>query len=781
VTTVENESQTQVTNVFGAALSRRGFVASGGALLVGFGLFKANAAPQSAPAVHRHSLNAALPQSWIEIHTDNTILMRVGKPDFGTGSVFTAYRQIVADELSVSFEAITTVISGDTDRTPDGSGAFDFLGHGMPNVRKAAAYVHQALLELAAQRLSVPKDQLIVKAGIVSGGGKSISYGELVKNRNLQLTIPVRGELTSMMGLTVVGDPPLKPVSQYTVIGKSFPNSVTVSKVSAKETWVTDVRLPGMLHARVVHPKTLGSQLISAGSLDKSRFPNTQLVVKGNLVAVVAPTEWEAIKAAQRVASTTKWSDWKGLPGNERLVQFLKEDADWKLVPPKTSNKSVGDVPAALERSPKKLTASYALPFFKHAPIGPAIAVADARPDGTVFIYTHIQNPQALRSGIAHMLSTSVDNVVIRTFAGPGHYGRSNGGNAGAEDEAVILSQAVGKPVRVQWMRHDDFQWSTQSSAAFADVQVGLDAQGNMTAFEINHYMPAMQDDRLVGAVLAGLPTIPAPDDKESFFGIANDTHDPWIYEGTPAVLERAYGTNQLGKKSSPIAVGLRDHSMRTPGQYQQNYPRELAITEAARLAGVDPIEFRIRHAREKRAIAVLEAARDASGWQPRQEPPKLENDIKRGQGVSAMFRAGSYWACVANIAVNMNTGVVKIEKMTVAVDPGIVINPDQLKRQVEGGTVMGISMALFEELHFDESGVTTSDWRNYPIATMADLPEIKVVLINRPEVAKYGQGSEAANALASSAIAGAFLDATGKAARRIPLKPDYVQSLLKA
>ena len=781
MTTVEQDSAKQTTNGVGAALSRRGFVRSGGSLLVGFALLKSSALGDSAPAIHRNSLDAGLPQSWLEIHPDNTILMRVGKPDFGTGSVFTAYRQIVAEELNVRFEAITSVVSGDTDRTPDGSGAFDFLGGGMPNVRKAAAYVHQALLSLAAERLSVPKDQLTVHEGVVSGGGKTISYGDLVKNQSLKLTIPVKGELASMFGLTVVGDPPLKPVSQYAVIGKSFPNSVTVSKVSGKETWVTDVRLPGMLHARVVHPKTLGSKLISAGPLDKARFPNTQVVVKGNLLGVVAPTEWEAIKAAEQVASGTKWSDWKGLPGSERLSQFLREDADWKSVPPKTSEKSTGDVPAALSRSAKKFNASYSLPFFKHAPIGPAVAVGDVRPDGTVFLYSHIQNPQALRSGIAHMLSTSVDKVVVRTFAGPGHYGRSNGGNAGAEDEAVILSQAVGKPVRVQWMRHDDFQWSTQSSAAFADVQVGLDAQGHMTAFEINHYMPAMQDDRLVGAVLAGLPAIPAPDDKGSLFGIGNDSQDPWIYEGTPTVLERAYGTNQLGKKSSPIAVGLRDHSMRTPGQYQQNYPRELAITEAAHLAGADPIEFRIRHARDKRAIEVLEAVRKASEWQPRNEPPKLENGVKRGQGVSAMFRAGSYWAAVANVAVNMTTGVVKVEKMTVAVDPGIVINPTQLTRQVEGGTMMGISMALLEELQFDESGVTTSDWRNYPIATMADLPEIKVVLINRPDVGKYGQGSEAANALASSAIAGAFLDATGKAARQIPLKPAYVQSLLKA
>src|SRR6201996_8885847 len=438
--TNKQSSPDKVRNVFGASLSRRGFVKTGGALLVGFSLGSADAMQNASAITNGNTLDPGLPQSWIELHPDNTILIRAGKPDFGQGTVFTAYRQIVAEELSVPFEAITTVISGDTDRTPDGGGAFDFLGHGMPNIRKAAAYVHQALLDLASERLSVPKNQLSVKDGVVSGGGRNVSYGDLVKNEKLNLTIPVKGDITSMFGLTIDGDPPLKPVSQYTIVGKSFPNSVTVSKVTAKETWVTDVRVPGLLHGRVIHPRTLGSKLVSAGSLDKARFPNTRVVVKGNLLGVVAPTEWEAIQAAQQVARGTKWSDWRGLPGSDRLFPFLKEDADWKSAPAETSKASNGDVAAELAKSSKKFTATYHLPFLKHAPIGPAMAIGDVRPDGAVYVYTHTQNPQALRSGIAHMLSIGVDKVVVRTYAGPGHYGRSNGGNAGAEDEAVILS-----------------------------------------------------------------------------------------------------------------------------------------------------------------------------------------------------------------------------------------------------------------------------------------------------------------------------------------------------
>ncbi|MFZ0200252.1 MAG: molybdopterin cofactor-binding domain-containing protein [Candidatus Sulfotelmatobacter sp.] len=774
-------------NFVGPTLSRRQFVKAGGALVVGFSLVGPELlrGDSQKPATLKNSLDPTLPSSWIEIHPDNTVLIRTGKSDFGQGTTFTAYRQIVADELSVPFEAITTVVAGDTDRTPDGSGAFDFLGRGTPNIRKAAAYTYQALLDLASERLGVPKDTLSVKDGIVSGGGKSISYGDLVKNQQLKLTIPVKGDLTSIFGLTIEGNPPMKPVSEYAVIGKSFKNSIISSKVAAKETWATDVRLPGMLHARVVHPKTLGSTLVSAGALDKTKFPNSQVIVRGNLVAVVAPTEWEAIQAADQLASGTKWTEWKGLPGNAKLYQHLRAEADWTSAPVEKSKDSKGDVEPVLASAHKKLTATYQLSYMKHAPIGPTMAVAEVEPDGTVHIYTHNQNPQALRGEIAMMLRTTPDHVVVHSYPGPGHYGRSNGGNAGAEDEAVLLSQAVGKPVRVQWMRADDMQWSTQSAAAFSDVQLAVDEKGKMAAYQIDHYMPAMQDDRPIGAVLAGLPTMPAPEvHSDGVTSTVNSMEDPWVYAPVPNVTERGHGTFQVGQKASPLGVGLRDHSMRTPGQFQQNYPRELAISEAAALAGADAIQFRIDHANEERAIGVLKTVRDASGWDtrpsPRADAVSSGPTPLRGRGVSLMLRSGTYWACVCQIAVTPSTGAIVVEKYTIAVDPGIVVNPMQLKRNVEGGAVMGIGHALFEETIFDESGITTDDWASYPIPTMSDIPEIKVVLLNNPKVGAYGGGSEAANALAAPAIAAALYDATGKIMRRLPMKPAYVQALLK-
>lgn len=779
------EMTPQITDIYGAQLSRRSLLKAGGVLAVGFSFLRAGIASATTTSGLSAS-DPALPESWIEIRPDNTVLFRTGKSDFGQGTIYTAYRQIVAEELDMPFEAITTVIPADTDATPDGGGTFDLLGHGSPNIRKAAAYTRQAILQLASDRLGVPKEQLTTSDGIVSGGGKKVAYGDLVKGESLRLTIPVSGDLTSIFGLSVGGDPPLKPVSEYKVIGKSFKNSAVASKVTCQEPWVTNVKLPGMLHARPIHPATVGSKLVAAGKVDKQKYPNAEVVVKGDLVAVVAPTEWEAVQASAQVAKDTKWTPWKGLPGNANLYKYLRHEADWKSAPVTKSRKSAGDVPAGMAGAVKKLAVSYELPYMKHAPIGPAVAVGDYRPDGTVTVHTHTQNAQALRGQLAMMLGVTADKVVVKTYAGAGHYGRSNGGNAGAEDHAAILSKELGKPVRVQWMRNDEMQWSTSSPAAFSDIKIGLDSSGHIAAYEAQHYMPAGQDDRPIGAVLAGLPTMPAPSEKGGMLtNIANGSADPWVYDTVSNLEEQCLGTFQVGQQASPLAVGLRDHSMRTPTQFQQNYPRECAINEAAALAGKDPIQFRLDHAKDERLIRVLERLRTETNWAARPSPnPKasaIGAKVVRGRGASFMLRGGAYWACAVEVAITPSTGAIKVEKYTIVVDPGIVVNPEQLKRQVEGGAVMGISEALHEEVIFDEGGIKTDDWMSYPILTMGEIPEIKVVLLHRPEVGSYAQGSEAANALAAPAITAAVFDATGKPARRLPLKPAYLKEMLKA
>jgi hypothetical protein len=335
-------------------------------------------------------------------------------------------------------------------------------------------------------------------------------------------------------------------------------------------------------------------------------------------------------------------------------------------------------------------------------------------------------------------------------------------------------------------MRGDDLMWSTQSPASFSDIRLAWDGQGTVTAYQADHYMPAMQDDRLVGAVIAGLPTPPAPGvSNDPIASTSNSIQDPWLYSRVPNVAESGFGTFQVGQKSSPLGIGLRDHSMRTPGQLQQNFPREVAFSEAAARARIDAIEFRLKQTDDARLIGALKAAREASGWETRTSPAPHAKATGTtpviGQGVSVMLRSGTYWACVCQVSVVPATGKVAVTRYTIAVDPGVVINPMQLKRQIEGGALMGLSHALHEEMAFDQSGVTSRDWQTYPILTMAEVPEIKVVILSHPEVGSAGGGSEAANALAISAIAAAFFDATGSPARKLPLRPEYVQAMLKA
>ena len=762
--------QDETLTIHGAKLDRRGFMAAGGALIVAVGM-----APGTARAAG-NSLDATRPASWIEIHADSTMLIRTGKCDFGQSTIYTAYRQIVAEEMSVPVAAITTVISGDTDRTPDGGGTFSLLVHNLPNLRKAAAYTREAVLELAARRFGVARSAVSVTDGVISGGGKHATYGEIVTGQDLALTIPVTGTLTGFMGLQVAGNPPMKPVSQYTIIGKPVKNPIIRPKVSGELKWVGDVKLPGMLHARTIHPETLGSKLISAGKVDAASFPGVRVVVLGNLVAVVASDEWQAVQAAQAVAADTKWTPWKGLPGSDHLFDHLQHKVNWGEVPT-SKGATKGDITSIAAKTHK---GTYFLPYLKHAPIGPTVSLADVKADGSVTVHTHSQNPQSLRAEIALMLGIGEDKVVVRTYAGPGHFGRSNGGNAGSEDEAVLLSRALGVPVRVQWMRADDMQWSTQSPTAFAEISIGLDEAGRIATYQATHSSPPMQDDRPIGAILAGLPVMATPSPTNpSFVGnAANGIADTWAYGKIANVAETGRGAYQIGQRESPIAVGLRDHSMRTPSQFQQNFPREMAITEAALLAGADPLQFRIDHTDDPRFIAILEHLRAESDWANR--PARTPGaKVLHGQGVSMMLREGGDWACAAHITVTPETGAVSIARMTLVVDPGIIVNPLQLRRQAQAGCLMGVSQALHEEVSFDEGAITSTDWFGYPILSMAEAPEVKVVLAPMAGATTIGQGSESANALASPAIAGAFLDATGKPARRIPLRPEYVKAML--
>ena len=775
----------KMIDIFGATLTRSRFVKGTGALVAGLSVAPVFASAAGAKSLAKNEVDPATLAGWLTINPDGTILLRTGKFEFGQGSASAAYAQIVAEELSVPYSAITKVIMGDTDQTPDGGIGAGFLGTGALNLRKVAAYTYQALLNLASTQLGVPVGNLTVTNGVVSGGSRSISYGDLVKNQQLSLSIPITG--TPLNGVTVQGNPPTKPVSQYSVIGTSQPMPTIPPIVAGTATFVANIRLPGMLHARMVRPKTLGSTLISVGELDKKAFPTSQVFVKGNLVAVLSPNEWEAIGASAQVAAKTKWSDWSALPGSGNVQSALRK-ADYTAAT-MTVGANKGNPIAAIASAPKKMAATYFRPYLKHGPIGPSVAVADVKSDGSAVVFAHSQYPQHLRKMLANVLQTSPDNVVVRVFDGSGHYGRSNPGPDGAEADAAILSQALGKPVRVQWMRDEEMAWSTSTFPQLADIQVGLDGGGNMVAYQADYHQTGRYDGRGLGALLAGVPPgaledgSPQVPQVSGHYSWVATVSTVWPYDKVPNVVEYGHNAAPLGQVESPYKVGIRIHSMRTPVQREQNFALEGMVNEVAAAVGADPIEYRIRHTTDDRLINVLNTLKTAHGWdtRPSPNPHAKSGDVLKGRGMGVMVRSGGHWAAAADVTVDTKTGKVRVERYTVVLEPGIIINPLQMKRITEGGSVQGISEVLNEVVSFDKGMITSTDWVRYPILRMVDLPKINVVLVNNTSVGTYNGAGEGSNGLPYVAIPAAFFDATGTFPRALPLRPANVRAILKA
>jgi nicotinate dehydrogenase subunit B len=635
-------------------------------------------------------------------------------------------------------------------------------------------------LEVAARQLEVPVGSLAVADGVISGSGKSVSYGELVRGQELELKIPVKGALpqpdatkwvgmTTLDGITVTGDPALRPVKEFQVIGTSHPMPGTPDKVTGKTKWSCDVSLPGMLHARMVRPATMGSTLVQAGEIDKKRFPTAEVVKKENLLAVVSPNEWEAVQAAQSVAAGTKWTEWAGLPGSRNVTKAIR---GYKWQKADHASGRADETKRALAEAEKTMSASYEQGYTRHAPIGPFVAVADVRRDGSAVVWTHSAQSQGLRARLAYMLGVPTEKVVVRWLEHSGQYGRTTLGGDGAEADAVILSQLTGQPVRVQWTLGEDLAWSSVSPAWVSDFKGSVDRNGHLRAVQSAFYSPHMFDPRPLGALLAGMP---AATSKPGGF-VATE----WPYDKIER-LEEAYGMPNIGAEAG--AGGLRGNIMRTPGQRQQCFALEGFMNEAAAAAGMDPVEFRIAHTTDARLVALLNATSKSARWEPRKSPRAGSRrngpDGVSGRGVCVVVRANAYWVGVAELNVMPTTGVVQVTKFTIGCEPGKIINPRQLERCMKSGVVMGLSEALKEEVTFDQSKVASTNWSRYRILTMAEMPEIEVVTLSRDDKG-FGGGSEAANAVVPAAVAAALFDATGVWARRIPLTSAYVKELLQ-
>ena len=758
-------------------LTRRDFVKVGGVLAASVIVPSAFGVPCVGAAVT--TLDPSSLKSWLEIHADGSIIARTGRTETGT-SASAFYAQVIAEELDVSAASVS-LIMGHTDETPDGGFSAGFL-HGVTNLRKVSAYTRQALLKLAAVKLDVPEETLTVKDGVVTGNGAHVSYGDLLTGQRLDLTISVDGAMPTidptnavgmagLGGITVKEDPPTKAVSTYSVVGTSYERPGMRDIVMGKPVYSSDVALPGMLHARMVRPSTIGARLQSVGRLDRSRFPTAEVVVKENLVAVVSPNEWEAVQAARTVGRATQWTSWSGLPGSDNVMETLRA-SEWTLVGRKGDQEKVE---AALASATRVVSGTYEGPYVRCAPIGAYVAVADVRSDGTATIWAQSAHPQGARANVANTLGVPFDNVTIRWAEGPGQYGRTTLGGDGAMADAAIVSQLLGKPVRVEWTLAEDLTWSSVSPPWYADVKAGLDARGNLVAFKSDWYGGHENDARMLGAILAGMPTLtPGPTQA---YGAALAT--VWPYDKTPA-LEQAFFTDNVA--SDAAGGGLRGNMMRTPQQRQQNVALEGIITEAAAAAGADPIEFRIRHTTDAVYAGVLRAVAEAHGWKSRPSPSPVAartgSTPITGRGVGVVLRQGAPWVAIADVEVKPSTGDVKLTAFTVGIDVGKVMNPRHLKSMLQGGVVMGIGEALFEEVTFDESKVTSNDWNRYRIPHMKDIPDIQTVFVSRDDRGMNG-GGEAANAVAPPAIMAAFFDATGVMPRRIPLTPAYVQVLL--
>jgi nicotinate dehydrogenase subunit B len=724
-------------------VSRRTLLLQGGALLVSFGL------PKRGPSQTAKPLDPSEVDSFLAIHPDGSVTIYTSKVDVGTG-LATAMRQMAAEELGIPVERFT-VLEGDTAVTPDhgGTGGSSGVPRGAVEIRQAAATARQALLKLGAAELKRPAADLTLADGqirAVSGspasGGPGISIAALIGGRRLALKIDPKAPLRDPAGYTVVG----KPVLRADVPGKC----------TGRHVYVQDFTLPGMLHGRVIRPPAMGAKLLSVDESAIRAIPDVRVVRVESFLGVVAKSEWAAVRAARELKAT--WGQTPGEPpgqtpsGSDSFDTYMRQaavDRDQIVV-------NRGDPAAALPTAAKQLSATYYWPFQSHASLGPSCSVADVRDDG-VTVWTSSQGPHGLRGALTRMFGIPLETMRVVYLDGSGSYG-SNGNDDAAAD-ALLLSRAVGQPVRVQWSRQDELGWDPKGPAQLLDLRGGIDSDGRIVAWETQMWIPGgPQGARaMVGPEAAGIPQ-----SHGQGAGQMTQNGDP------PYAAPHVRVTAHL-LKDTP----LRLSNLRAPGKIANVFAVESFTDEMAAAAGMDAVAFRLRGLGDPRAIEVLQRAASMIGWQPRPSPnpSAAQGNLLIGRGVAYMRykQAENYVAIAMEVAVDRAAGKVTVRRVTCAHDCGLVVNPDGLRNQVEGNIVQTLSRALHEEVKFDHSRVTSVDWASYPILTFPEAPAISVALINRPELPPFGAG-EAASAPVAGALANAIFDATGVRLRTVPL-----------
>ncbi len=730
-------------------MDRRSFIQSGGAFVVACSFPAAAGAQAGAASAAGKTLAKDAVDAWLAIARDGSVTVYTGKVDLGTG-VRTALAQMVAEELDVPHARVSLVM-GDTALTPDQgqtASSVTIQGAGV-ELRQAAATARKGLVERAAARLGVAVGELAVEDGEVRArsGTARISYGDLVGDQRFEMKVDKAA--------------PLKRPSTYRLVGKPVPRVDIPAKVTGAFTYMHDFRLPGMLHARVIRPNAIGARLASVDEASVRDVPGfVQVVRKQDFLAVLARTEWGAIQAARKLK--VAWSGGGGLPEFGKLYDFVRATPVAKEEVPVR----VGNAKAALAGAGKVVRANYEYPINTHGSIGPACAVAQVK-DGALTIWSASQATHSMQSELVTVVGLPKERIRLVYLEGSGCYGRN--GHEDCTADAALIATLTGHTVRVQWMREDEHGWDPKSPPLVVDMAGAVDGAGFISAWHGEFFMPihtgSLNDFPLLAAVASGVP-------RRGPYTGSIQQNAPAPYEIPNALVE----VHRL--KDTP----LRPSHLRTPGRMQNTYANESFMDELAAAARQDPLLFRMKHLSGERAMAVLNGVARLANWESRPSPAHNagKGKVMKGRGVAYVRYEGNrtYVAATAEVEVHRDTGKVRVTRVCVSHDCGLVINPDGLRNQIEGGVIQTVSRTLLEEVKFDRQGVTSTDWGSHPILTFSEVPEVAIDIIDRPQERPWGAGEPVA-AVVPSAIAGAIHDATGVRLRTVPFTPARVLAAL--
>jgi nicotinate dehydrogenase subunit B len=748
-------------------MNRRDWLKTAGGLVVGFtfsgvSAFGGQAGPAAPLGDDGRSLDPKDVDSFLSIHPDGSVTVYTSKVDVGTGMRI-AMAQMAAEELGVDTARIT-VVDGDTARCPNtgGTGGSTGLTRGGTAVRQAAATARQALLGLAATRLQRPVDDLTIVAGEArpAAGGRGIPIGDLIGGRRLELQVDAKA--------------PLVLPSQYVKVGQSPLRPEVPAKCTGRYQYIQDFSVPGMLHGRVIRPPALGATLVSVDEASVAKLPGIRVVRVESFLAVVSDDEWAAVRASRELQA--KWSTWSGLPGHNNLERYLREgvvERDQAIVnrgpsgPISDGDQSGSALEAALASAKTTMAATYFWPCQSHASLAPSCAVADVRGDAAT-IWTSSQAAHGMRATLSRVFGLVPEKVRVVFIEGSGSYG-TNGADHAAAD-AVLLSKTIGKPVRVQWSRQDEHGWDPKGPQQLLDLRAGLDSAGRMVAWDTQMWIPANRRGAriLLAAQSAGIPQDSGRDAAAVF-----ENGDP------------AYPVDHV----RVLAHWMRDtplnpSNLRAPGKPANVFAVESFTDEIAATLRADALEFRTARLTDPRALEVLTRAAEAFRWQRRPSPndagPVEGALLGRGVAYTRYKQAENYVATFIEVAVYPESGRIAVRRVVCAHDCGLVVNPEALRNQIEGGIVQTLSRALHEEVQFDESRVTSVDWSTYPILKFPEAPAVEVILIERRDQPLWGAG-EASTVPVAAALGNAVFDATGVRLRRVPFTAARVKAALAA